>query len=80
MIRKYPLRCYRLDENNVAQATVQRIGKYSGQVAESDGRQVPHGKGTFKTSTGYVWLGAWADGAVAALTPSLLPMLPAEFE
>ena len=58
MIRKYPLQCYRLDgASNAVVATEERTGKYSGAVVELDGRQVPHGVGTFKTSTGYMWTG-----------------------
>ena len=53
MIRKYLLQCYRLDAANIAVATEERKGKYAGAVEELDGRQVPHGVGTFKTSHGF---------------------------
>lgn len=59
MIRGYLLQCYRLDAGNNAVATVERKGKYSGAATELDGRQVPHGVGTFKTSTGYIWTGTY---------------------
>ena len=64
-----PIQSYRLDETGGAVAAEpRRRGKYTGHVRYIDGpdgmRPVPHGTGTFKTTTGYVWTGVWSDGQV----------------
>ena len=79
VIRKFQLQTYRLGPTATGAATgaavaitPRRQGKYTGQVCYTDGpngmRPIPHGIGTFKTTTGYGWTGLWSDGQVQQST------------
>lgn len=68
-IKGFSLQCYRLNDQEVPIKSKLHQGKYVGEVRHDDGARndvpqlpTPHGKGVFKTSSGYVWKGKWKDG------------------